>query len=437
MSRSSWFKKTQLTHDRSSDAPGDHRRAGKAPHDTPQSESRPKAPSLSQKSETTGSKASVEKSEPSSATPHGLPPLLSPVHEPLGNPHGLPNILSPTLPSNVQAELDKLEVQRKRAESDASTSSSDRKSQKLAVPDARSQKADGTPKSENRMRSVSMSGKSPNREPAARAEEQDPSLMVKLKFSKTKASTVKNILRLPAKRPDVEKKERYDTAKESLMDALSKVAEPPVIKKKPVPKIAARRGEATTPMPASTPTSSTKQAAATAKVVEKRPRTDDDASLAVPSKRPRASSSTQDRPITPVQHISSPVPSSKSSAQKSQPQYATPKKDLKAVSMLRSASAESLDATPGRSGATPAGLKSESKPGPTSTPSNNKKQADISLLGQTSAKLNQMGRALKHEATKILTTAGSKITRQDEKRAAVTNLECILYVTPSASIDPD
>lgn len=40
-------------------------------------------------------------------------------------------------------------------------------------------------------------------------------------------------------------------------------------------------------------------------------------------------------------------------------------------------------------------------------------------------KLNQMGRALKHEATKILTAAG-KVDRQDEKRAAVTNLECIL-----------
>jgi hypothetical protein len=39
-----------------------------------------------------------------------------------------------------------------------------------------------------------------------------------------------------------------------------------------------------------------------------------------------------------------------------------------------------------------------------------------------------MGRALKHEATKILTAGGSKISKQDEKRAAVTNLECILYV---------
>jgi hypothetical protein len=35
-----------------------------------------------------------------------------------------------------------------------------------------------------------------------------------------------------------------------------------------------------------------------------------------------------------------------------------------------------------------------------------------------------MGRALKHEARKIITA--SKISKQDEKRTAVTNLECIL-----------
>ena len=91
--------------------------------------------------------------------------------------------------------------------------------------------------------------------------------------------------------------------------------------------------------------------------------------------------------------------------------------------MLRTQSSESNEATPGRSGATPAGSKTELKAGPTSVPLNNKKQIDISLLGQTSAKLNQTGRALKHEATKILNTASSK---KDEKRAAVTNLECIL-----------
>jgi hypothetical protein len=260
-------------------------------------------------------------------------------------------------------------------------------------------------------------------------------MVVKLKFSKTKAPVVGQILRLPSKRSNTEKKERNDTSKATLADTQPKVTDLPVIKKKPVPKIAARRGETTTPS-ASTPNVGAKPASASAKVVEKRPRADEDTSLAVPpTKRPRAGS-TQDRPITPLQNIASPALPSKSNAQKNQNQYATPKRDIKSVNMLRSQSSESNDATPGRSGATPAGAKMENKAGPTSAPLNNKKQMDISLLGHTSAKLNQMGRALKHEATKILTTGGSKISKQDEKRAAVTNLECILYVHDFLRYDP-
>jgi hypothetical protein len=416
-----WSK--SLIYTSSSEVVRDERCSGKATHDIPHSESRPRATSSPRKSETAGSKTHIEKLDPSNSTPHGLPPLLSPVHEPLDNPHGLPKILSPTLPANIQAELDRIEVQRKRAESDASTSSSDRKSQNLVVLAGASQKPSGTPKAENRIRSISVNGKSPNNEAVSHAET-DASMVVKLRFSKTRAPVVGQILRLPAKRGSAEKKERSDLPKAA--EAQPKVTDPPVIKKKPIPKVAARRGEATTPVLASTPNAITKPAPASTKVAEKRPR-DDDTSLAVPpAKRPRASS-TLDRPNTPVQQITSPAPSSKaSSVQKSQPQYATPKRDLKSVNMLRSQSSESNDATPGRSAATPAGVKLEPKAGPTSAPLNGKKQPDISSLGQTSAKLNQMGRALKHEATKILTSAGSKITKQDEKRAAVTNLECIL-----------
>jgi hypothetical protein len=353
----------------------------------------------------------------------------------MGNPYGLPDILSPTLPSNIQAELDRLEIQRKRADSDASVSSSDRKSQTLVVPPSASQQSNGTLKSENRVRSVSVSGKSPIPETVSHAEQTDSSMVVKLKFSKTKAPVVGQILRLPSKRSNAEKKERNDTSKATLADTQPKVTDLPVIKKKPVPKIAARRGETTTPS-ASTPNVGVKPASASAKVIEKRPRADEDTSLAVPpTKRPRAGS-TQDRPITPLQNISSPALPSKSSVQKNQNQYATPKRDIKSVNMLRSQSSESNDATPGRSGATPAGAKMENKAGPTSAPLNNKKQMDISLLGHTSAKLNQMGRALKHEATKILTAGGSKISKQDEKRAAVTNLECILYVHCFLRYDP-
>jgi hypothetical protein len=152
--------------------------------------------------------------------------------------------------------------------------------------------------------------------------------------------------------------------------------------------------------------------------------------MAVPSKRQRALSS-QDQPNTSTpQAALSPAVSNKSSAQKekSQPQYATPKKDHKAVNMLRTGSSESQDATPGRSGGTPASSRPDARPAPTSAPLTGKKQADISLMAHTSMKLNQMGRALKHEATKILTEKGQRLTKQDEKRAAVTNLECILYV---------
>ncbi|KAH7371943.1 hypothetical protein BKA66DRAFT_572512 [Pyrenochaeta sp. MPI-SDFR-AT-0127] len=412
-------KRADKSPKRSSHDSRDDRRADKANHrDPPPSRHQPP----SQRSEPAPPKANPDKPDPSSATPHGLPPMLSPVHGPLGIPYGLPSILSPTLPSNIQAELDRLETQRKRAESNASTSSSDRKSQTLAVPNAQSLDPDQTPKSEVRMRSVSVNGKSPHVEPANMGEK-DASLVVKLKFSKTKAPTVKQILRLPPKRANVEKKERPDPPKEVLAELQAIAVDRVVIKKKPIPKIAARR-QPDTSLPTSAPIG--KPAATTTKTAEKRPRIDDEASLAAPSKRPRAGS-TQDRPITPLQQvISSPALPNESGMQKSHAQYTTPKKDIKTVNMLRTQSAESYDTTPGRSGTTPAGTKLEHRAGPTSAPLNGKKQADISLLSQTSMKLNQMGRALKHEATKILTAPSNKISKQDEKRAAVTNLECIL-----------
>lgn len=391
----------------------------------------------------------VAASPPRQVTPHGLPPMLSPVQEPLGQPHGLPAILSPTLPPTIQAELDRLDVQRKRAESSASTSSSDRKSHTLAVPSApRPLKPDGGPlKTENRVRSVSINGTAPTPAPVRTGVEPERTrtLLVKLNFSKAKALTVKNLLRLPPKK----KPEHHHGSQASV------AVEPPVIKRKQMPKTesskkpessikndrnakndGSTKTDGSTKLDSSTkPDSNTKPDINTkpdthtktaTRIPEKRPRAEEDATLAVPSKRPRALSQ-QDRPITPVQALSSSVPSSKpSSTQKSQAHHLTPKKQAKGTSMLRTASSESHDATPGRSGATP-GARADPKAGPTSAPLTGKKQADISLLAQTSMKLNQMGRALKHEATKIL-TAGGKIDKQDEKRAAVTNLECILYV---------
>lgn len=382
----------------------------------------------------------VDKSSPSNSTPHGLPPMLSPVHEPLSNPYGLPNILSPTLPSSIQAELDRIDQQRSRAVSSASASSTEPKSQSLAVPKIKEkeklQLADKTVKSDQRIRSVSVSGKSPYVAPPAKTDDKE-SLIVKLKFSKAKASIVKSVLRLPPKRPLPEKKERQDPPKESPIKIRTKVVEETGQKKpKPTPKIATRRPEAPTAStpslnaksaaPTSTATPTAKSAAPATKTAEKRPRAEDDTPLAVPAKRQRALS-TQDRPNTPTPQVTlSPAVSNKSSVQKIQSHIETPKKEHKAINMLRTGSSESQDATPGRSGGTPATARSEARSAPTSAPLTGKKQAEISLMAQTSMKLNQMGRALKHEATKILIEKGNKITKQDEKRAAVTNLECIM-----------
>ena len=289
----------------------------------------------------------------------------------------------------------------------------------MATP--RHEKSNDTPKPENRIRSISVTDKSPVAEPKKHSET-DSELVVKLKFSKAKAPTVKQILRLPPKRTN-EKKEQREPSKEPSTESRIKPVDGPVIKKKAIPKVAARRGEIGTPSSSSTVVDA-KPPVPSTKISEKRSRTDDDATLAVPGKRPRTQP-TQDRPITPVPQLASTL-SSKPSTQKGQAQFSTPKKDPKAVTMLRTTSAESYDTTPGRSGATPAGVKLESRAGPTSAPLNGKKQTDISLLAHMSMKLNQMGRALKHEATKILITAGKNLTKQDEKRAAVTNLECIL-----------
>jgi hypothetical protein len=412
----------QLTGGRPTHDICDDRKAVKTSHDSSdQGTRRPRSPPP--KTDSADFKINIDKSGHSDRTPHGLPPLLSPVHEPPSNPHGLPNILSPTLPSVIQAELDKIETQRKRADSNASTSSQERKTQTLAVPGTQTLNRTDAVKVEPRIRSVSVNGKSPNIESTKRKEEVDPSLVVKLKIPKAKASTVTQLLRLPPKRTKIERKESQEP-KDILNSSQTKSTEESPKKKKPIPKVAARRSDNTTPMP--TPSAKAVAATPAVKVAEKRPRAEEDVGSAVPSKRPRAASS-QDRPHTPLQHaVSSPSLSNKSSVQKGQPQYVTPKNNHKNVSMLRTNSTESNDSTPGRSVATPAGVKAESRNGPTSAPLNDKKQADFSLLNQTSMKLNQMGRALKHEATKILHGAGKAASKQDEKRAAVTNMECIL-----------
>lgn len=383
-------------------------------------EDRPSAPPPPPKNESPESKINIDTTGPSNATPHGLPPLLSPVEQPLNNPYGLPAILSPTLPSNVQAELDRIETKRKRAESDASNSSS---SQLLSVPESRPPRREEGGKTTPRIRSVSINGKSPNIALVKPVESTPPKLIVKLKFGKNNKKTLENLLRLPPARKNAainEKRERPEGAKEQRpVKAQAKATDGVVPKPKDGPKITARRPDSFTP---------TVKAASVAKVAEKRPRTEDDGSLAVPAKRPRAST-LQDGPRTPSSQPtpSSPPRSSKTSSQKLQAPYTTPRKDHKAVNMLRTSSADGYDSTPGRSGVTPVGPKHPDPKAPsTSAPLNAKKQGDIQSLSQISMKLNQMGRSLKHEAQKVVLEKGSRASKEDLKRAAVTSLECIL-----------
>lgn len=369
----------------------------------------------------------IDKSGPSNSTPHGLPPLLSPVEPPLSNPHGLPTILSPTLPPTILAELDRIDIQRKRADSNTSTSSSDRnKSQSLHVPErTASKKPVSTKESDatqnvSRARSISLNGKSPNNEVVDNSEDHEPTLMVKLKYTKKSRETIKRLLALPPKRDGPgARKEREEQPHKST--SLSKAPDSVDKKAKPIPKVAARRPESSA--------TATKAPVPAIKVTEKRPRAEDDSAQPSPAKRPRSStvSSQQDRPITPRDQItSSPATSNKLSAQKGQNTYATPRKDLKAVNMLRTTSTDSQHSTPGRSGVTPTGSRLDPQ-APTSVPPlGSKKQMDITLLQQSSMKLNQMGRSLKHEGQKLEREKGAKFTKADQKHAAVIGLECIL-----------
>jgi hypothetical protein len=370
----------------------------------------------------------IDKSGPSNSTPHGLPPLLSPVEQPLSNPHGLPTILSPTLPPNIQVELDRIET-RQRADSNTSTSSSDRnKSQNLSVPERTASKKPVTTKdgeasqSVSRARSTSINGTSLIDEPVDHGDDHEPSLIAKLKFTKKTRENLKRLLALPPKRDALApRKERDEQPQESAPQnrAPDSVEKRP----KPIPKVAARRPDSSTTV-SKTPVPSIK-------ITEKRPRAEDDSVQAspVPAKRPRSStiSSQQDRPITPRDQItSSPVASHKISAQKGQSAYTTPRKDLKAVNMFRTNSTESQHSTPGRSGVTPTGSRLDPQAHASMPPLGAKKQMDISLLQQSSMKWNQMGRSLKHECQKLERDKAAKFTKADQKHAAVIGLECIL-----------
>lgn len=375
-------------------------------------------PARPQKPEPTEPKPTLDKSDPSNSTPHGLPPLLSPVDPPLSNPYGLPPILSPTLPTVITEELKKQEIQRDRASSNASASSSDPKSQLLNVPEPGLQKLKSEPKNVVRERYVSMSTKSPAKSPNTKPPEpteETQKLVVKLKYGKKQRDNIKRILKLP---PRPEKKEREEAPKDRPVHAQKKPVSSAPSNPKTASKTAPRRPETSTDS-----INHKAPAAVGAKVAQKRPRPDDDGVQPTASKRPRASS-IQETPNTPKEQLvpSSTLPSKPGAQKSSQGLQVTPRKD-KGVNMLRTASAESYDSTPGKGTASAAPKHLEVK-APSSAPLNNKKQADISLLQHASMKMNTMGRSFKHEGQKLEREKLGK--KEDQKLAAVIGLECIL-----------
>ena len=364
-----------------------------------------------------GTKHSPETSVQSNATPHGLPPLLSPVGATLPNPYGLPPILSPTLPQNILAEL-----QRKRVESNASSDLKNQKSDELLRGVARiaSNKVEikirpGT--SENKPLAGSQNPTLNQREnlklPPLGKEQ---TLVVKLKYGRKHKKEVERYLRLPPSSVSAaaEKKERHPKGK-------PKQSESSTGRSKEAPK------ESPQTVDIAIPNTTTESKISV--IGEKRSRPDDDSqSATVASKRqkhPPPGVDINKKPSTPAQQaIPSPALSNRSSAQKGQGQYITPRKDLRAINMIRTNSVEGNDSTPGRSGSTPSGPKiPDSKPGPTSA-SVNGRQVESQAWALCSRKLNMLGRSLKHEAQKI--AEKEKALKEDQMRAAVISIECVL-----------
>lgn len=163
-------------------------------------------------------------------------------------------------------------------------------------------------------------------------------------------------------------------------------------------------------------------------IAEKRPRAGE--GVAPPAKRPKGLNLDQ-KPSTPVQ---APLlsPAMIKSAGKT-PAKATSRNDhLKSAAMQRSISNESNAPTPGAKGShlTPAGtpIPKNGEKGPTSAPLHSAgtgvRAVQLRALNDLSMKYNKLGRKLKHENQNIF--ANSKRTDEDNKRAALTGLECIL-----------
>lgn len=316
---------------------------------TPLPTEKPKAPSPPCAEEP---KASSDIAPVSNSTPHGLPPLLSPTS--IAPPWGLPRLLSPTLPPVVQAEMKRIEA-RERAASNAS-SSSDAKSQKLSVPVqdgklathspkgiAQKSMSNGIEKSPHlKLEHASTPSRNASRDSPKVAADEKPKFIVKLKYPKRSARPIQQILRLPAKRSLAERQERVTSSKEksrpSQGEDTKQLAPVKPTKIKPSTSTSAITS-ASTNTTITTPL--TKPA--------KRPHPVED-SASVPAKRVKVPTAlnTDKRPSTPSdQAIPSPALTNPLSSQKTHSQFATPRKDLRALNMVRNASSPGNDSTPG------------------------------------------------------------------------------------------
>lgn len=336
----------------------------------------------------------------SQSTAHDLPPLLSPIHLP--NPYGLPPLLSPTLPPLVQAELDRRAKEgRPRAVSDGSAKSDSKnaasnghspavKAQKLETP------TEVPPLSQKKEEARQAAGSSSVKRTSSEfleVPEMRKQKVVKLKYGRKNRREIERLLKLPPSRKEPSAAERPKVlASARKLESASKFRDSPVKE------------------PAHRRTPSVNVEEKLRPPADKRPRADDEAVDPAAKKRKLSAEPEPDsmRPRTPAQQAS-PVPSARNSAQKSQ--YLTPR-EPRAASMLRNGSDQGNVATPEPAVGTPSGQ-------PAAKRGNRNKQEWVNL----SRRLNELGRAMKHEAERI-TRSGGDI--ESKRHAAAVSVESLL-----------
>lgn len=360
-----------------------------------------------------------------SGTPHGLPPLQSPLKVESA-PHGLPPMLSPTLPAAIEIELS-------RQSSEAPLSSNPSSAEKPLK-----QKTSGPAKSSANVTKKNES--TPSKAPAGGGDEarptplnnaaserprvkdrpsadgksvdgerplKKPRLIVRLKYGRNLRKRVENLLKLPPRRvppPKVQPESQDRVEKASRADVVHDKGSGATNHK------SQRSDQAQTKPVAVTKPNGAEPA--------KRKRLDDERRDLQAPKRQKATLAPE-RPSTPVQprgpSPSTTTLSSKSTTQQ-RPPNETPRKHLGSVQMARSLSTDSNSRTPQATGGTP------SVPRPTSAPSKeNPLGARFSSLG---SKYSSLGRKLKHEHQDLM--AKKDLTERDRKRAAVAGLQSIL-----------